>query len=210
MIPDVEGTRPWGSPKKRIPKCLKGPKTTYTTIAIAEKHSKRSKKVPFCYILGPPWSHPGNGIYEARRGRSLPVPPPPPGFSGHDAMVIGFEPTVWTDGLRESIYFGQQKSVGPTRFFFVDCEKGRNPWLPLGIALKNLFLAFCENVDTISPQIRSRGFRKRFLGWVTWLDLVTWFEVTWSHNVHKMCWTNVLKAIPKTAAPCPALFPQQK
>ena len=37
MIPDVEGTRPWGTPGEKGPKCLKGPKTTYTTIANAEK-----------------------------------------------------------------------------------------------------------------------------------------------------------------------------
>ena len=78
MIPEVEGTRPWGPPRKRVPKCLKGPKNTYTIIKIAEKQSKRSKKGPFSLYIGSPWSHPGNGIYGARRGRSLPVPPPPP------------------------------------------------------------------------------------------------------------------------------------
>ena len=55
MIPEVEGTRPWGPSRKRVPKCIKGPKTTYTTITVAEKQSKRSKKGPFSlYILGPP------------------------------------------------------------------------------------------------------------------------------------------------------------
>ena len=39
MILEVEGTRPWGPSKKRVPECLKGPKTTYTIIAIAEKQS---------------------------------------------------------------------------------------------------------------------------------------------------------------------------
>ena len=67
-------------PEEKGPKCLKGPKTTYTTIANAEKQSKRSKKGPFSLYTGSPWSHPGNGIYGARRGRSLPVHP---GFSGH-------------------------------------------------------------------------------------------------------------------------------
>ena len=46
------GTRPWGPSRRRVPKCLKGPKTTYTTIAIAEKQSKRSKQ--FRDLLGPP------------------------------------------------------------------------------------------------------------------------------------------------------------
>ena len=48
------GTRTWGPSRKRVPKCLKGPKTTYKNIAIAEKQSKRSKNGPFCFILGPP------------------------------------------------------------------------------------------------------------------------------------------------------------
>ena len=48
------GTRPSGPSRKRVPKHLKGPKTTRTTIAIAKKQSKRSKNGPFCYILGPP------------------------------------------------------------------------------------------------------------------------------------------------------------
>ena len=47
MISEVEGTRPWGSSRKRVPKCLKGPKTTNATIAIAEKLFKRSKRGPF-------------------------------------------------------------------------------------------------------------------------------------------------------------------
>ena len=49
MIPKVEGTRPLGPSRKRVPKCIKGRKTTYTTIAVAEKQSKRSKKGPFPY-----------------------------------------------------------------------------------------------------------------------------------------------------------------
>ena len=40
MIPEVEGTRPWGPSRKRVPECVKGPKTTYATIRIAEKQSK--------------------------------------------------------------------------------------------------------------------------------------------------------------------------
>ena len=80
MIREVGGggTTPWGPSRKRVPKCPKGPKTTYTTIAIAEKQCKRSKKGPFCYILGSPGSYPGNEINGARRGRSLPVPPVSP------------------------------------------------------------------------------------------------------------------------------------
>ena len=56
MIPEVRGggTRPWEPPRKRVPKCLKGPKTTYTTIEIAENQSKISKKGPFSLYIGPP------------------------------------------------------------------------------------------------------------------------------------------------------------
>ena len=54
MIPEVEGTRPWGPSRKRVPKCIKGPKTTDATIAVTEKQSKRSKSAHFRYILGPP------------------------------------------------------------------------------------------------------------------------------------------------------------
>ena len=54
MIPEVEGTRPWGHPRKRVPKCLKGPKTTYSIIEIAEKQSKSSKKGPFSLYIGSP------------------------------------------------------------------------------------------------------------------------------------------------------------
>ena len=66
-----------GGPEKKVLKCLKGPKTTYTTIAIAEKQSERSKKGPFSLYIGPPPGfHPGSEVNGARRGRFLPVPPP--------------------------------------------------------------------------------------------------------------------------------------
>ena len=54
IIPEVEGTRLWGPSRKRVPKSLKGPKTTYTTIAVAEKQSKRSKKGPLLLYIGSP------------------------------------------------------------------------------------------------------------------------------------------------------------
>ena len=48
------GTRPWGPSRKKVPKCLKRLKTTYTTIEIAENQSKRSKIGPFSlYIWSP-------------------------------------------------------------------------------------------------------------------------------------------------------------
>ena len=68
-----------GDPRgKGFTSVSKGPKPPIpTTIAIAEKQSKRSKKGPFLLYIGPPGSHSGNEINGARRGRSPPVPPPP-------------------------------------------------------------------------------------------------------------------------------------
>ena len=40
-----------------------------------------------------------------------------------------------------------------------------------------------------------------FLGWVTWLDLVAWPEVTWSQTFKNMCGTNTLTAMPKKRRP---------
>ena len=78
MIPEVEGTRPWGPSMKRDPECIKGPKTTYTTIAVAEKQSKRSKKGPFSlYIRSPPPVPPRRWNYWGPEGK---VPPGPPRF----------------------------------------------------------------------------------------------------------------------------------
>ena len=75
-----------GGPRgKGSPGVSKGPKPPIpTTILIAGKQSKRSKKGPFCYILGSPGSHSGNGINGARRGISLPVPPVSPAMRPSD------------------------------------------------------------------------------------------------------------------------------
>ena len=83
-----------GALEEKGPKCLKGPKTIYTTIAVAEKQSKRSKKGPFSLHIGSPRSHPGNEINGARRGMSLPVQP---GFSIHGCV---------TDQKRRTIKLG--------------------------------------------------------------------------------------------------------
>ena len=56
MIPEV-GDQALGALEEKGPKCLKGPKTTYTTISIAEKRSKRSKNGPFSLYIGSPGSH---------------------------------------------------------------------------------------------------------------------------------------------------------
>ena len=47
-----------GALEEKDTKCLKEPKTTDATMAIAEKQFKRSKKGPFCDILRPTGSSP--------------------------------------------------------------------------------------------------------------------------------------------------------
>ena len=86
MIREVEGTRLGGPRGKGSPSASRGPKPPIpTTIAVAEKWSKRSKKGRFSLYIGSPGSHPGYGINGARRGRSLPFHP---GFSSHDYTPI--------------------------------------------------------------------------------------------------------------------------
>ena len=74
------GTRPWGPSRKRVPKYLKGPKTTYSTIAIAEKQSKRSKKGPIWLYIGSPRVPPRKWNLWGPEGKVPPGPPPPPRF----------------------------------------------------------------------------------------------------------------------------------
>ena len=76
-IPEVEGTRPWGPRGKGSPSVSKGPKSPIQLLQLLKNRPREVKRAHFRYILGPPWSHPINGIYGARRGRSLPAPPPP-------------------------------------------------------------------------------------------------------------------------------------
>ena len=69
----------------------KGPKPPIQLLQFLKKNSPREVKRErdhFRYILVPPGSHPGSEINGARRGRSLPVPPPrflqPCGLTRHD------------------------------------------------------------------------------------------------------------------------------
>ena len=80
MIPEVEGTRPWGPRGKGSPSVSKGPKPPIQLLQLLKNSSKEVKRAHFRYILGPPGSHPGDGINGARRGRSLPVSPAMPIF----------------------------------------------------------------------------------------------------------------------------------
>ena len=73
------GTRPWG-PQEKGPQVSHRAQSRLYNYCNCWKTVQESKKGPFSLHIGSPWSHPGNGIYWARRGRSLPVPP---GFSGH-------------------------------------------------------------------------------------------------------------------------------
>ena len=77
MIPEVEGTRPWGPSRKRVPECLKGPKTTYTIIAIAENSPREVKRAHFRYIRVY-WVHPGPTQEMEVMGPEGKVPPGPP------------------------------------------------------------------------------------------------------------------------------------
>ena len=77
MIPEVEGTRPWGPRGKGSPSVSKGPKQPMQLWQLLKKQFNRGKKGPFSLYFGSPGSPPGNGIIGARRGRSLTVPPPP-------------------------------------------------------------------------------------------------------------------------------------
>ena len=51
MIPEAVGLG-LGNHGRKGSLCLKGPKTTYTAIAIAEKQPKRSKKGPLSLYIG--------------------------------------------------------------------------------------------------------------------------------------------------------------
>ena len=77
MIRHVGRTRPWGPSRKRVPKCLKGPKTTYTTFAFAKKHS-RSKRAHFVIYWVPPGpTQEMKSMGPGGEGPSRSPPPPP-------------------------------------------------------------------------------------------------------------------------------------
>ena len=67
MIPEVEGTRPWGPRGKRSPSVSKGPKLPIQLLQLLKNSPREVKRAYNRYILGSPWSHPGYGFYGARR-----------------------------------------------------------------------------------------------------------------------------------------------
>ena len=71
------GTRP----RKRVPKCFKGPKSTNAAMAVAENSSREVKRVHFRFILGPPG--PTQEMESMGHGGEGPSRSPPPGFSNH-------------------------------------------------------------------------------------------------------------------------------
>ena len=72
-----------GALEEKGPQVSQRAKTTYTTIAGAEKQSKRSKKGPFCYIYIY-WGPSGVPTQEIKlMGPEGKVPPGPPGVSSH-------------------------------------------------------------------------------------------------------------------------------
>ena len=72
-------TRFWGPRGKGSPSVSKGPKPPIQPLQLLKNSPREEKRAHFRHTLGPPGSHPGNGINGVRRGRSLP-PPPPPGY----------------------------------------------------------------------------------------------------------------------------------
>ena len=67
---------------KGSPSISKGPKPPIQLLQLLKNSQKEVKRAHFVIYWVPPGSLPGNGINGARRGRSLPAPPPP-GFSSH-------------------------------------------------------------------------------------------------------------------------------
>ena len=82
MIPEVEGTRSWGPRGKGSPSVSKGAKPSLQLLQLLKNSPREVKRAHFGYILGPPWSHPGNGIYGGPEGRV------PPGFSGPVMLLL--------------------------------------------------------------------------------------------------------------------------
>ena len=109
-----------GGPMKRVRKCLKGPKSTYTTIAIAEKQSKRSKKVPFSLYIGPPG--PTQEMELMEPGGEGPSRSPPPGFSTH-AGRLDTVPSAHSRSLASVRFLPQTRT--PLR---VGAKCGRPHW----------------------------------------------------------------------------------
>ena len=87
MIPEVGGLGLGGPRGKGSRSVSKGPKakTTYTTIAIAEKQPKTSNKGPFRYMYN---GSPGSTQELELMGPGGKVPPGPPGFSSHERMPL--------------------------------------------------------------------------------------------------------------------------
>ena len=81
IIREVGGIRPLGPSRKRVPKYFKGPKTTYTTIAIAENSQKEVKRAHFVIYWVPPGpSQEMELMGPGGEGPSRSPPPPPPRF----------------------------------------------------------------------------------------------------------------------------------
>ena len=78
IIPEVEGTRPWGPPGKGSPSVSKGPKPPIQLLQLLKNSPREAKRAHFRYILGPPGSHPGTEFM----GPGGEGPSRSPGFSG--------------------------------------------------------------------------------------------------------------------------------
>ena len=54
MIPEVEGTRPWGPRGKGSLIVSKGPKPPIQVLQLLKNSPRKVTRAHFCYILGPP------------------------------------------------------------------------------------------------------------------------------------------------------------
>ena len=77
MIPEVGGLGLEGPRGKGSPSVSKGQKPSIQLLQLLKNSPREVKRAHFRYTyIGSPGSHPGNVINGARRGRSLPPPPP--------------------------------------------------------------------------------------------------------------------------------------
>ena len=109
MSHDLAGLEKWfqrwrglglgGSRGKGSLRVWKGPKPPIQLLQLLKNSPRKVKRAHFRYILGPPWSHPGDGIAGARRGRSPPSTPVSPAMRSRilsESKVVSCSPVKST------------------------------------------------------------------------------------------------------------------
>ena len=96
MIPEVEGTRPWGPRGKGSLSVSKGPKPPIQLLQLLKNSPREAKRAHFRYILGPlPPVPPRRWNYWGPEGK---VPPGPPRFlqpCNHTRGIVGRHGQHW-------------------------------------------------------------------------------------------------------------------